>query len=68
MMIELNGEPMQLGDDASVAQAVAAVGAGDDRRGVAAAVDGEVVPRAQWESRKLTDGAAVEVVRAVQGG
>lgn len=68
MMIELNGEPVELGDGASVAQAVAATGAGDARRGVAAAVDGEVVPRAEWESRKLADGSAVEVVRAVQGG
>jgi sulfur carrier protein len=37
-------------------------------RGVAVAVDGEVVPRAEWESRALSEGENVEVVRAVQGG
>jgi sulfur carrier protein len=37
-------------------------------RGVAAAVDGEVVPRRAWQDTKLADGAVVEVVTAVQGG
>ena len=39
-----------------------------ESRGVAAAVDGEVVPRAEWERHALVEGAGVEVVRAVQGG
>jgi len=37
-------------------------------RGVAVAVDGEVVPRVQWPRTQLHDGAVVEVVTAVQGG
>lgn len=37
-------------------------------QGVAAAVDGEVVPRAEWPAFRLTDGNAVEVLTAVQGG
>ena len=37
-------------------------------RGVAAAVNGEVVPRRAWPDTPLTDGAVVEVVTAVQGG
>jgi sulfur carrier protein len=47
---------------------VAAVGAPPDGRGVAAAVDGEVVPRGSWESHALTAEDRVEVLRAVQGG
>lgn len=39
-----------------------------DRRGVAVALDGEVVPRAAWETTDLEDGAHVEIVGAVQGG
>jgi thiamine biosynthesis protein ThiS len=31
-------------------------------------VDGEVVPRGQWDLIKLADGARVEVLQAVQGG
>ena len=37
-------------------------------RGVAIAVDAAVVPRAEWETTRIDDGARVEVVRAIQGG
>ena len=36
--------------------------------GVAAAVNGEVVPRRSWAGAALRDGDRVEVVTAVQGG
>ena len=38
------------------------------QKGVAVAVDGEVVPKAQWAGTALVDGARVEVLTAVQGG
>jgi sulfur carrier protein len=68
MRIELNGEPVELADGASVDQAVAAAGANGERRGLAVAIDGEVVPRGEWEATTLRDGQTVEVVQAVQGG
>jgi sulfur carrier protein len=68
MIIELNGAPAELPNGASVAQAVAATGAEAQRRGVAVAVEGEVVPRGEWDSTSLREGQAVEVVRAIQGG
>jgi thiamine biosynthesis protein ThiS len=37
-------------------------------RGVAVAVDAEVVPRGEWEATELHDGARVEVLHAIQGG
>ena len=39
-----------------------------DGRGVAVAVDGEVVPRGEWSATELEDGREVEVLHAVQGG
>lgn len=36
--------------------------------GVAVAVNGTVVPRGYWETRRLVDGDEVDVVTAVQGG
>jgi len=68
MRVALNGEPVELPDEASLADAVAAAGADPKRRGVAAALDGEVVPKADWAGRALREGQDVEVVRAVQGG
>jgi sulfur carrier protein len=66
--VELNGEAAELPDRATVADAIGAAGADPSKRGVAAALDGEVVSRADWERTELREGQAVEVVRAVQGG
>jgi sulfur carrier protein len=66
--IILNGEEKDVEDEASVADAVVLAGAPDVERGIAVAVEGEVVPRAEWEDRVLADGEAIEVVHAVQGG
>ena len=66
--VVLNGEERPLPDGATVADAVRASGAAEDGRGVAVAVDGEVVPRGGWRGETLAEGARVEVLQAVQGG
>ena len=68
MTIELNGERIELRTGASVAELVERAGAGGDRRGVAVAVDGEVVPRSAWDDTVVSDGQRIEVVGAIQGG
>jgi sulfur carrier protein len=68
MTIELNGRRIVLGDAATLADAVGKAGVGSDARGVAVAIDGEVVPRAEWDRVELREGQSVEVVGAVQGG
>jgi sulfur carrier protein len=65
--IELNGEAVELAAGANVAQAVDSLGV-DSARGVAVAVDGEVVPRSEWEATALSEGQQIEVLHAVQGG
>ena len=37
-------------------------------RGVAVAVDGEVVTRRRWGERSLTDGERVEILSVAKGG
>jgi thiazole synthase len=68
MRIELNGAPHELADDASLDAAVRASGAGEGARGVAVALDGEVVPRGEWAATPLREGQVVEVLAAIQGG
>ena len=68
MRIVLNGEPRELGDSARVRDAVLAAGSPAEARGVAVALDGEVVPRGRWADTTLSEGQRVEVVQAVQGG
>jgi sulfur carrier protein len=63
----VNGEPRDLTAGATVSEVLGALGI-EVRRGLAVAVDGEVVRRAEWDVRALPEGARVEVVRAVQGG
>jgi sulfur carrier protein len=66
--VVLNGDVCELRDGARLPEAIAQSGAPTDRRGVAVAVDGEVIPRGQWDLTRLADGARVEVLQAVQGG
>ncbi|HEX4719520.1 MAG TPA: sulfur carrier protein ThiS [Thermoleophilaceae bacterium] len=68
MTIWVNGEARELTVGATVVDAIEASGASADGRGIAAAVDGEVVPQDQWGDTTLGDGQRVEVVQAVQGG
>jgi sulfur carrier protein len=65
--LELNGEPCELPDGVSLDAVVEASGA-PSARGVAVAVDGEVVPRGEWDRFELREGQRVEVLQAVQGG
>jgi sulfur carrier protein len=67
-MIELNGRRTELEPDATVATVLVALGVSEQARGVAVAVDGEVVPRTRWDSYKLGPDARVEVLTAMQGG
>ena len=66
-LVTLNGECRELREPATVEAAVLATGA-PDGRGVAVAVDGEVVPRGQWSTTEVREGQHVEVLHAVQGG
>ena len=67
-MICLNGKDADLPAGETVADALARLGLSVDTRGVAVAVDGEVVPRAAWDTFALVAGARVEVLTAMQGG
>jgi sulfur carrier protein len=67
-MIRLNGELSDIAAGETVAVVLARLDLSPQARGVAVAVDGEVVPRAQWHSFELTEHARVEVLTAMQGG
>jgi sulfur carrier protein len=64
----LNGEDAVLADGATVESALAALDLPGAPRGVAVAVDAEVVPRGEWGATQLHEGARVEILHAIQGG
>jgi thiazole synthase len=66
--VTINGEPRRLPTGATVERAVRESGVEPSGRGVAVALDGEVVPRGEWASTPVRDGQHLEVLHAVQGG
>ncbi|WP_343287455.1 sulfur carrier protein ThiS [Gordonia sp. SID5947] len=65
MTLVVNGEKTDLATDASIGDLITKMGLPD--RGIAVAVDGEVVPRGRWD-QLLRNDSDVEIVTAVQGG
>ena len=68
MRVRLNGHDADLPRGATVEAALAALDLPADARGVAVAVDAEVVPRGEWPTHALAEGADVEILHAIQGG
>jgi thiamine biosynthesis protein ThiS len=66
MQIVVNGNETTLPSEMTLAQLVDHLGV--DRRLVALAHNGEVIPRDQHEQITVRDGDAVEIVRMVGGG
>ncbi|GAA1199542.1 sulfur carrier protein ThiS [Prauserella alba] len=66
MSIQVNGEARELPEDNTITGVLAALDVPE--QGVAVAVDGVVVRRAEWQSTVVGDGAQVEILTAVQGG
>jgi sulfur carrier protein len=66
-MIRINGEGAPL-TAATLADLLAQSGIEPDGKGVAVALNGEVVRRQAWTDTKLSPGDDVEIVRVRQGG
>ena len=67
-MIIVNGEPSDaVAPGATITEVLSSLDV-DGERGVAVAVDAEVIPRGEWATFAVADGARVEVLIAVQGG
>ncbi len=72
MQVLVNGQERSLEPGTTVADLVASLSlSGTARRGgrgIAVAIDTEVVPRSSWGDTELMPGVRVEVLTAVQGG
>ena len=66
MNVTINGQPREVPSGTTVEELVRMVT--DQVKGIAAAVNGEVLPRRSWAATPLSDRDQVEVVTAVQGG
>lgn len=66
MEVQVNGDWLALPDGATVAGLLAALGT--EPRGVAVALNGEVVRRGDWGEVVVPAGARLDILTAVQGG
>jgi sulfur carrier protein len=67
LTIHVNDEPRAIAAASTAASLVADLGLAE-RKGVAVAINGSVVPRASWPTHTLVTGDRVLVIRATQGG
>ena len=65
--IRVNGRDVSL-NAATIAGLLAEQAIDMERRGIAVALNGSVIPRSAWGETALRPGDSVEIVRAMQGG
>lgn len=68
MNITVNGEQAQVPAGTSLEGLLTSSGLHAQRRGVAIAMNGEVVPRGRWTQQLVSEGDLVELLTASQGG
>jgi sulfur carrier protein len=66
-VVRVNGTERELAAT-DLSELLAQLGHPGDAKGIAVAVNGQVVPRSTWSEKKLQTGDDVEIVGAVQGG
>lgn len=64
----VNGALRTVETGTTVADLIVELGHDPSGRGVAAALNGEVVPRRSWPSTTVSDGDRVEILVAIGGG
>lgn len=62
MIVVVNGETLDVPANSTVGTLA------PDQRGVAVAVNREIVPRSRWSEAQLAEGDRVEILEAAQGG
>jgi sulfur carrier protein len=68
MIVAVNGTATEVPEGATIAGVLAEMKVPSAARGVAVAVQGEVVPRTEWVTTSVRSGDRIEVVGAIQGG
>lgn len=67
MEVTVNQQNYTVLDDCNV-QALLSDVLGQSGRGIAVAINEKIVPRSQWETRNLTSGDILLIIKATQGG
>lgn len=68
MELTVNGVKQEIPDVETLDMLMKRLKVSPEARGVAAAINGTVIPRDDWTAVRLTEGDEIEIIHAVQGG
>jgi sulfur carrier protein len=66
--VVVNGNPLDVPEGAVLSDVLRQLGLADDRRGIALALEGDVVLRTDWPRTAVAEGQRVELLEARAGG
>ena len=67
MVVQINSEEHQLEQSVSLMSMLERLEL-NNKKGIAIALNEEVIPKAQWESIELSDNDKILIIKATQGG
>ncbi len=67
MVVQINSEEHQLEQSVSLMSMLERLEL-NNKKGIAIALNEEVIPKAQWESTELSDNDKILIIKATQGG
>jgi sulfur carrier protein len=68
MRFSVNGHPRTSDDPPTLTSLIRSMGRDPALPGLAVAMNGEVVPRSEWDEKQVGDGDEIEVLAAIGGG
>lgn len=67
IQVSINGKNYTFKEDISISEAIQLIES-LPKRGIAIALNNHVVPSSQWESKILSDGDKITIIKAFYGG
>jgi sulfur carrier protein len=68
LVVSVNGDSMTVPEGSTISDVVARLLEGVEPKGIAVAVDRDVIPRSEWSTTPVRPGAPIEIVTAAAGG
>ena len=68
MQLIVNGQEQSVDDSSTLLDLLIEMNFNAEQKGIAVAVNAEVVARAMWADMRLRNGDRVDIIHAVQGG
>ena len=68
MQLIVNGQEQSVDDASTLLDLLIEMNIGTEQKGIAVALNAEVIARAMWANTRLCNGDRVDIIHAVQGG